>query len=101
MKRWVFSNRLPAASQVGHTVFDPSQSTTFEPLANTTWDIRYAGNDSATGRVGRDLISIDGFTVAREALEIAEVVSDGIVTEHWDGVLGLAFSPTNRCRLIC
>ncbi|KAI9884842.1 MAG: hypothetical protein M1823_003369 [Watsoniomyces obsoletus] len=93
---WVFSDLMPPASQEGHTVFNPYNSTSFEPLTNVTWDIEYGGNGSAKGKVGRETVSIGGTEVGKQTIEVAETVSDGFISDNLDGVIGLAFGPTGQ-----
>ena len=51
---WVFSSRLPAASQSGHSVYNPSNSATAKLLSGYTWSISYGDGSGASGIVYTD-----------------------------------------------
>lgn len=51
---WVFSTELPAASQSGHSVYNPATSTTKKLLSGYTWSISYGDGSGASGNVYTD-----------------------------------------------
>ncbi|EKG08884.1 Peptidase A1, partial [Macrophomina phaseolina MS6] len=59
---WVWSTELPSIIQVqgkssGHSIFDPSKSSTFKELPDSTWQIQYGNSSSASGTVGTDNVT--------------------------------------------
>ena len=44
---WVLNTGLPANAQRGHTVFDPSKSSTFKLLQGETFNISYGDGSTA------------------------------------------------------
>lgn len=53
---WVFSNRLPASEQAGHTIYTPG--TTARQLSGYTWDISYGDGSGAAGIVYTDTVNV-------------------------------------------
>ena len=51
---WVFSSELPAASQSGHSIYNPARSTTAKLLSGYTWSISYGDGSGASGNVYTD-----------------------------------------------
>ncbi|EXJ55653.1 hypothetical protein A1O7_08582 [Cladophialophora yegresii CBS 114405] len=94
---WVFNTNLPASSQQGHTIYDPTQSTTFSnALDGSTFNITYGDGSSASGPVGVDELDIGGATVAAQAIGLPDTVADSFVTDSAsNGLVGLAFSQLN------
>lgn len=99
LSRWVFNTGLPAASQQGHTVFDPSKSSTFKLLEGESFDISYGDGSSASGPVGTDTFDIGGSTVEAQAIGIPNQVSASFVTDSAsNGLVGLAFTKLNTMQ---
>ena len=97
----VWSTELPASTLTqsdGHTVFDPSKSSTFKSSQFSSWHIAYGDGSSASGDVGTDNIDIGGITVTDQSVELAKHLSDSFVQIAGDGLLGLAFSSINTVR---
>jgi hypothetical protein len=63
LNRWVFNTQLPASSQSGHTIYDPTKSTTAAALTGSTFNISYGDGSSALGSVVTDTVDIGGATV--------------------------------------
>ena len=61
--RWVFNTQLPSSSQSGHTIYDPTKSTTAAALTGSTFNISYGDGSFAVGSVGTDTVDIGGATV--------------------------------------
>lgn len=101
---WVWSTELPSEilsqgqSQGGHTVFDPSKSTTFQPSPGSTWKISYGDGSSASGTVGTDEVNIGGVKVQSQAIELATQMSTQFTRSKGDGLLGLAFGKINTVQ---
>lgn len=96
---WVFSTSLAAASQQGHTVFNPSKSTTFKTLQGASFSISYGDGSGAAGTVGTDTVNIGGATVTSQAVELATAVSTTFIQDtQSNGLVGLAFSKLNTVK---
>lgn len=96
---WCWSTELPKATLTsyskGHTIFDPSKSSTFAPKKGYKWKIQYGDNSSASGIVGNDDLTVGGIVVEGQAIELANKLSTQFETSAGDGLLGLAFSDIN------
>ena len=88
--RWVFSSELSSAQQAGHNIYDPSKSSTAQAMPGFTWSIEYADDSSASGNVYTDTVSVGATEIENQAVELAQVVSSHIMTEPFDGILGLS-----------
>ncbi|KAI9052856.1 hypothetical protein LZ554_003129 [Drepanopeziza brunnea f. sp. 'monogermtubi'] len=96
---WMFNTQLNAQSQAGHTNFDSSKSTTFQPMAGATWLISYGDGSGAAGNVGTDTVNIGGATVTSQAVELATAVSASFVKDmNSNGLVGLAYSKLNTVK---
>ncbi|EMC91743.1 hypothetical protein BAUCODRAFT_79696 [Baudoinia panamericana UAMH 10762] len=96
---WVFSSSLPASQSRGHSTFDPSKSSTWQPYSGGSWDITYGDGTTASGTVGYDVVNIGGATATRQAVEVATYVSSSFTQDTAnDGLVGLAFSKINTVR---
>ncbi|TVY91799.1 Penicillopepsin [Lachnellula willkommii] len=92
---WVFSTSLSAASRKGHSVYNPSDSSTYKKKSGYTWSIEYADGSGASGTVGTDTVTVGGTSVKGQAVELATKVSSEFVSDTSDGLVGLAFSSIN------
>lgn len=93
---WVFSSELPSAEQSGHSIYNPSKSTTAKKLSGATWSISYGDGSSASGNVYTDTVTVGGTTVTKQAVEPAQTISAQFQQDtDNDGLLGLAFSSIN------
>jgi hypothetical protein len=96
---WVFNTQLAAASQTGHTNFNPSNSTSFKLLQGASFSISYGDGSGAAGNVGTDTVNIGGATVTSQAIELATAVSTSFVQDtQSNGLVGLAFSKLNTVK---
>ncbi|TVY82469.1 Aspartic protease PEP3 [Lachnellula suecica] len=96
---WVFSSQLSTASQTGHTVYDPTKSTSFALMQGSTFSISYGDGSGAAGNVGTDTVNIGGATVTSQAIEMATAVSASFVQDTAsNGLVGLAFSKLNTVK---
>ncbi|OQO06229.1 hypothetical protein B0A48_08817, partial [Cryoendolithus antarcticus] len=94
---WVWSTELPATTTKnakGHTIFNPTKSSTFEKTAST-WKISYGDGSSASGDVGTDTVNIGGLIIKQQAVELAKTLSSSFASGQGDGLLGLAFGSIN------
>jgi len=95
---WIWSTELPKSTQEegsGHTIFDPSKSSTFKTSKGETWNISYGDSSSASGIVGTDNVSIGKVTIKNQAIELAKQMSEQFVEGPGDGLLGLAWGSIN------
>lgn len=92
---WVFSTELPSKDQEGHTVFDPSKSSTWKASTGLSWKISYGDGSSASGDVGTDTVNIGGVKVTNQSVELAKTAADQFISGTGDGLLGLAFPTIN------
>lgn len=100
---WVWSTELPSNVQSqgkssGHTVFDPSKSSTYKKSGSSTWQIQYGDSSSASGEVGTDDVTLGGLKVEGQAIELASKLSDQFVQGAGDGLLGLAWGSINTVK---
>ncbi|KAI1170107.1 secreted aspartic proteinase precursor [Nemania sp. FL0916] len=93
---WVFSTDTSSRYVNGQTLYSPSKSSTAKKLSGDDWAISYGDGSSSSGIVYTDVVSIGGLSVAKQAVESAQTVSDSFTSESdLDGLLGLAFSSLN------
>lgn len=96
---WVFNTQLAAGSQTGHTLYDPSKSTSLKMISGATFSISYGDGSGAAGNVGTDTVNIGGATVTDQAVEMATAVSQSFVQDtNNNGLVGLAFSKLNTVK---
>ncbi|KAK4544961.1 hypothetical protein LTR36_003866 [Oleoguttula mirabilis] len=96
---WVFSSSLSSSESSGHTIFDPTKSSSWSTYQDGTWEISYGDGSSASGTVGFDKVNIGGATVTRQAIEIATSVSGSFIEDtNNDGLVGLGFSNINTIQ---
>ncbi|OAP62661.1 hypothetical protein AYL99_01888 [Fonsecaea erecta] len=99
---WCWSTELPQSTLSagkGHTIFDPSKSSTFQTSQGSTWQIQYGDQSSASGKVGTDNIEIGNITVKNQAIELATKLSSQFTQDtSSDGLLGLAFGSINTVQ---
>lgn len=100
---WVWSTSLPKKTQesgkaAGHTIFDPSKSSTWQLQSSSTWQISYGDSSSASGEVGTDTVTLGGLAIKNQAVEIADKISDQFVQSAGDGLLGLAWGNINTVQ---
>ncbi|KAL9125313.1 MAG: hypothetical protein Q9217_005471 [Psora testacea] len=93
---WAFSSELSASSQNGHSVYDPSRSSTSKLLSGETWSISYGDGSGASGNVYADTVKVGATTATTQAVELAQSISAQFQQDvNNDGLLGLAFSQIN------
>lgn len=95
---WVWSSELSSSVKsqgTGHTIYDPTKSSTYKKVAGSTWQISYGDSSSASGTVGTDNVTIGGLTIKNQAIELANKMSAQFVQGAGDGLLGLAWGSIN------
>ena len=93
---WVFSSQLGANAQSGHSVYDPSKSSTSRPLTGETWSITYGDGSGASGNVYADTVKVGATTATSQAVELAQSISAQFQNDvNNDGLLGLGFDQIN------
>ena len=96
---WVFNTQLDSQSQTGHTIFDPTKSSTFQTLNGATFNITYGDGSFSEGTVGLDTVNIGGATVTQQAIGLPTVVADSFISDaNSNGLVGLAFSKLNTVK---
>lgn len=93
---WVFNTGLPANARRGHTLYDPSKSSTFKLLKGQSFNISYGDGSTASGPVGTDVFDVGGSTFEAQAVGIPNQVSASFITDSAsNGLVGMAFSKLN------
>jgi hypothetical protein len=99
---WVWSTLLKASASntKGHTLYDPTKSSTATAESNLKWNISYGDGSSASGSVYLDEVvlgtSTSRIAIPNQAIEVATKLSSSFLTEtDSDGLLGLAFPALN------
>ncbi|KAI4125817.1 MAG: hypothetical protein LQ338_004058 [Usnochroma carphineum] len=96
---WVFNSHLQPQVTQGHSVYDPSKSSSFKPMEGASWKIHYGDSSAAEGIVGTDTVNIGGAEVQGQAVELATQVTDSFTDDvSSDGLLGLGFGSINTVR---
>lgn len=101
--RQVWSTQLPKKIQdqgkATHTIFDATNSSSFNNMAGSTWKISYGDQSSASGTVGTDNVTVGGLTIKNQAVELANQLSDQFISDTGSsGLLGLAFGQLNTVQ---
>ncbi|KAL9004349.1 MAG: hypothetical protein Q9188_002843 [Gyalolechia gomerana] len=96
---WCFSSELSTSQSNGHSIYNPSLSSTAKALSGYTWKIRYGDGSSASGDVYTDTVKVGTTTVAGQAVELAQQISSSFQQNvDNDGLLGLAFDSINTVQ---
>ncbi|KAI4724583.1 aspartyl protease [Aureobasidium sp. EXF-10728] len=93
---WVYSTLQPSSQQSGHSIYDPSMSSTSQLLVGNTWSIKYGDGSTASGKVYADKVIVGSVTATSQAVEAATSVSQSFLNDkNNDGLVGLSFSNIN------
>ncbi|CAD0106417.1 unnamed protein product [Aureobasidium uvarum] len=93
---WVYSSLQPSSQQSGHSIYDPSLSSTSQLLVGNTWSIKYGDGSTASGKVYADKVIVGSVTATSQAVEAATSVSQSFLNDkNNDGLVGLSFSNIN------
>ena len=85
--------------QSGHSIYDPSKSSTDKLLSGYTWDIEYGDGSGASGNVYADTVKVGAVSVTSQAVEAATSISASFQEDiDNDGLLGLGFDNINTVR---
>lgn len=96
---WVFNSMLPSADTHGHTLYNPTKSSTYRPSKGQTYSISYGDGSKSAGVVGTDTVNIGGASVTSQAVELPTSVSGTFVTDtSSNGLVGLAMSNLNTVQ---
>ncbi|KAG5945079.1 hypothetical protein E4U59_006446 [Claviceps monticola] len=96
---WVFSNETAADEVNGQALYEPGKSSTAEYLTGLTWSLLYGDRSNSSGDVFRDVITVGGLTVQKQAVETAKKVSAQFTNDTLSsGLLGLAFNKINKVK---
>ncbi|PNP40557.1 endothiapepsin precursor [Trichoderma gamsii] len=95
---WVFSSETDTSSSQGHSIYNPSKSTSAQKLDGASWSITYGDQSSSSGDVYTDVVTVGSLTVKSQAVESAQQVSAQFAQGNNDGLLGLAFSSINTVK---
>ncbi|KAI9057680.1 acid protease, partial [Trametes sanguinea] len=96
---WVWSSELArSTSKKGHTIYDPTKSSTAKK-ASGTWNISYGDGSSASGNVYTDDVTVADIVIKSQAVELAEKLSASFLQDNGnDGLLGLAWPQINTVQ---
>ena len=98
---WVFNTQLSSDEKQGHTVFDPSKSTTFKPMEGSSFEVLYGDNSFASGPVGQESVTIGGANVPNQAVGLPTKVASALVGDtNSNGLVGLGFKNINTVQPI-
>jgi len=84
---WVADSSCTESCNV--PLFTSSQSSTFTSL-NTPFNITY-GSGQAAGTLVEDTVTMAGYTVKNQKFGAVDQVSNGLLTQPYSGLIGLAF----------
>jgi aspergillopepsin I len=83
------------------TIYDPTKSTTYQPIDGFTFSLGYADGSGASGPAARDTVDIGGAIVPDMPFGVCDSLrygSGGAGTRDTDGPLGLGFGVENSIR---
>ncbi|KAG6311995.1 hypothetical protein E4U22_002123 [Claviceps purpurea] len=93
---WVFSNETAPNEVHGQKLYQPGKSSTAERMEGLSWGTLYEDQANSSGNVWRDVVTVGGLTVQKQAVQTAETVSDQFTNDTAvSGLLGLAFKSIN------
>ncbi|KAJ5141896.1 aspergillopepsin A-like aspartic endopeptidase [Penicillium atrosanguineum] len=96
---WVLNSNMDSSYTTGHTVYNPSSSTTYKAVTDSSFEISYGDNSWAKGTVCRDTVSIGGASITNQAIGLPSTVSTSFVSDtNSNGLLGLGFSSMNTFK---
>lgn len=93
---WCFSSDLPESVSSGHTLYNPSLSSTSELRSGYRWSITYGNDSGASGNVYEDSVRVGSTTITAQTVEVAQQISSKFLPDiDNDGILGLGFDNIN------
>jgi len=95
---WVFNTQTQ--SNEGHTLYDPSKSSTWKPMDGSAFQIKYGDQSMTAGNlVGTDVVNVGGASYAQQVIELPSTVSAQFMADtSSNGLVGLAFSSLNTVK---
>ncbi|KAL9104150.1 MAG: hypothetical protein Q9163_000897, partial [Psora crenata] len=97
---WLFNTALSDDDRGTHIIYDPAKSASHKPVADATFNVTYGDRSNLSGHVATDTMTIGGITVADQAIELPTSLSDSIIEDAADGIVGLGFQKLNSiCTL--
>lgn len=89
------NSELPSSMTEGHTLYNPSKSSTFENVTGE-FKISYGDSSYASGSLAKDTVSIGGAVVKDQVFGLPTKVSSAFVSDtNSNGLIGLSFSSIN------
>lgn len=89
------NSELPSSMTKGHTVYNPSKSSTFKNITGE-FKISYGDTSYASGSLAKDTVSIGGAVVKDQVFGLPTKVSSAFVSDtNSNGLVGLSFSSIN------
>ena len=93
------NTQLPSSQTQGHTLFDPSRSSTFKQMEGSSYNITFGDSSYSWGPVGTDTVDIGGATVTQQAIGLPTDVSSYFTQDvYTNGLVGLGFSSLNMVK---
>ncbi|KAJ5654274.1 aspergillopepsin A-like aspartic endopeptidase, partial [Penicillium lividum] len=92
---WVMNSNLSSSMTSGHSVYNPSKSSTYEKVAGE-FKVSYGDSSYASGDLAKDTVSIGGAVVKNQVFGLPTKVSSSFIEDtHSNGIVGLSFSSIN------
>lgn len=83
--------------QTGHALYDPSQSSTAQPIDGESFDIAYEDGSSSSGPEYAESVTIGGANLPNMVIGVCNnlVLGSGSSSRNSDGPVGLGFQSIN------
>ncbi|KAJ5546039.1 aspergillopepsin A-like aspartic endopeptidase, partial [Penicillium frequentans] len=92
---WVMNSELPSSMTKGHTIYNPSKSSTYKNMTGE-FKIEYGDTSYAYGSLAKDTVSIGGAAVENQVFGLPTKVSSQFISDTYsNGLVGLSFSSIN------
>ena len=93
------NSQLPSDMIIGHTVFNPSESSSFKPINGASFNTSYGDSSFVYGNVATDTVEIGGAVVENQAFGLPTQISESFIHDtSSNGILGLASSKLNTIK---
>ena len=83
---------------MGNNAFNPEESSTYKPMPRSAWQITYGDQSNASGIVGTDTVTIGDIKVEKQAIELANDISEQFIQNAGSGLFGLGFGTINTVQ---
>lgn len=87
---WMFNTDCSNCARSGHTLYNPSKSTTFKNTSST-FSLLYGDGSQTSGYLGFDTVTLAGAPIQAQSIDVAQKVSQNLVSNPMDGIMGLGF----------